>query len=79
VNGAGSAQRPLSLAALLEDATAAGWKTKPSWFVVTEHDNTIPPDWERFIAERMRATTGSIAGPHSAFVAQPVAVAEFHQ
>ena len=39
----------------------------------------IPPDWERFIAERMEATTGSIAGPHSAFVAQPVAVAEFRR
>jgi hypothetical protein len=67
------------LAALLEGATAAGWKTKPSWFVVSEHDNTIPPDWQRFIAERMEATTGSIAGPHSAFVAQPVAVAEFRR
>jgi hypothetical protein len=79
VNGAGNAQRPLSLAALLESATAAGWKTKPSWFVVSEHDNAIPPDWQRFIAERMEATTGSIAGPHSAFVAQPVAVAEFRR
>jgi hypothetical protein len=68
VNGAGNAQRPLSLAALLESATAAGWKAKPSWFVVSEHDNTIPPDWQRLIA-----------GRHFAFVAQPVAVAEFRR
>jgi len=27
-------QRPLSIAALTEDATAAGWKTKPSWYLV---------------------------------------------
>jgi pimeloyl-ACP methyl ester carboxylesterase len=70
-------QRPLSLAALTENATAAGWKTKPSWYLVSEHDNAISPDCERFMAERMGATTRSIAGSHTAFVAQPVAVAEF--
>jgi pimeloyl-ACP methyl ester carboxylesterase len=32
-------QRPLSLAALTENATAAGWKTKLSWYLVSEHDN----------------------------------------
>ena len=48
-------QRPLSLAALTENATAAGWKTKPSWFLVSEHDNAIPPDAERFMAKRMGA------------------------
>jgi pimeloyl-ACP methyl ester carboxylesterase len=70
-------QRPLSLAALNETATAAGWKTKPSWFLVSERDNAIPPDCERFMAERMGATTRSIAGSHTAFIAQPAAVAEF--
>jgi len=70
-------QRPLSIAALTEDATAAGWKTKPSWYLVSDHDNAIPPDAERFMAERMGAATESIAGSHTAFIAQPVAVASF--
>jgi pimeloyl-ACP methyl ester carboxylesterase len=70
-------QRPLSLAALTENATAAGWKAKPSWYLVSEHDNAIPPDAERFMAERMGATTQSIAGSHTAFIARPVAVAGF--
>src|SRR6201993_4657382 len=70
-------QRPLSLAALTENATAAGWKTTPSWFLVSEHDNAIPPDCERFMADRMGATTRTIAGSHTAFIAQPVAVAGF--
>jgi pimeloyl-ACP methyl ester carboxylesterase len=70
-------QRPLSLAALTENATAAGWKTKPSWYLVSENDNAIPPDAERFMAERMGATTKSVAGSHTVFIAQPVAVAEF--
>jgi len=70
-------QRPLSLAALTENATAAGWKTKPSWYLVSEHDNAISPDAERFMAERMGATTKSIPGSHTAFITQPVTVAAF--
>ena len=70
-------QRPLSLAALTENATAAGWKTKPSWFLVSEHDNAIPPDAERFMAERMGAVTEAINGSHTAFIANPVRVAGF--
>ena len=70
-------QRPLSAAALTENATAAGWKSKPSWFLVSDHDNAIPPDAERFMAKRMGATTQAIAGSHTAFIAQPVAAAAF--
>jgi pimeloyl-ACP methyl ester carboxylesterase len=67
----------LSIAALTENATAAGWKTKPSWYLVSDHDNAIPPDAERFMAERMDAATESIAGSHTVFIAQPVGVASF--
>jgi len=70
-------QRPLAAAALSENATAAGWKNKPSWFLVSEHDNAIPPDAERFMAQRMGATTEEIDGSHTAFIARPVAVASF--
>jgi pimeloyl-ACP methyl ester carboxylesterase len=70
-------QRPLSAAALNENATAAGWKSKPSWFLVSEHDNAISPDAERFMAQRMGATTDTIDGSHTAFIAKPVAVATF--
>ncbi|HUA42350.1 MAG TPA: alpha/beta hydrolase [Streptosporangiaceae bacterium] len=70
-------QRPLSLAALTENATAAGWKTKPSWFLVSEHDNAIPPDAQRFMAERMGAVTESVNGSHTAFIADPVRITSF--
>jgi pimeloyl-ACP methyl ester carboxylesterase len=70
-------QRPLAAAALSENATTAGWKAKPSWFLVSEHDNAIPPDAERFMAQRMGATTEEIDGSHTAFIARPVAVAAF--
>ena len=72
-----ASQRPLSAAAFTEKCTAAGWRTRPSWFLVSEHDNAIPPDAERFFAERMKATTEEINASHCAFIAQPVAVANF--
>ena len=70
-------QRPLSLAALTENATKAAWKTKPSWYLVSQHDNAIPPDAERFMAKRMGAVIEEIDGSHTAFIAQPVRVAGF--
>lgn len=70
-------QRPLSLAALTEKATQAAWKTKPSWYLVSQRDNAIPPDAERFMAQRMGAVTEEIDASHTAFIAQPVRVASF--
>lgn len=70
-------QRPLAAAALSENATAAGWKTKPSWFLVSRHDNAISPDAERAMAKRIKATTEEIDGSHTVFISQPVAVAAF--
>jgi pimeloyl-ACP methyl ester carboxylesterase len=64
-------QRPLSAAAFTETASAAGWRDVPSWYLVSEHDNAIPPDCERFMAQRMNAVTESVDGSHVAFIAQP--------
>jgi pimeloyl-ACP methyl ester carboxylesterase len=70
-------QRPLSVAALTETATSAGWRTKPCWYLVSERDNAISPEAQRFMAERMKATTESTDGSHCAFVADPVRAAAF--
>ena len=64
-------QRPLSLAALTEKATAVGWKSLPSWYMVSERDNAIPPEAEQFMAKRMNAETESVDGSHAAFIAHP--------
>ncbi len=64
-------QRPLSAAAVTEKATVAGWKTLPSWYMVSEQDNAIAPDAERFMAKRMDAVTESVDGSHVAFIAHP--------
>ena len=64
-------QRPLAAAAFTEPASAVGWRDLPCWFLVSEHDNAIPPDCERFMAQRMNAVTESADGSHAAFIAQP--------
>lgn len=70
-------QRPLAVAALTENVTGTGWKTIPSWYLVSSHDNAISPQAQRFMAQRMGATTEEIDGSHTAFIAQPVRTAEF--
>jgi pimeloyl-ACP methyl ester carboxylesterase len=64
-------QRPLAAAAFTETPTVVGWRTVPSWYLVSEHDNAIPPECERFMAERMNAVTESVDASHVAFISRP--------
>jgi hypothetical protein len=64
-------QRPLAAAAFTEPATVIGWRDLPSWYLVSERDNAIPPDCERFMAQRMNAVTDSVDASHVAFIARP--------
>jgi pimeloyl-ACP methyl ester carboxylesterase len=72
-----AAQRPLAAAALSENATAAGWKTIPSWYQLSRHDNAIPPQAQEFMAKRMGSVVEEVDGSHAAFIAQPVRTAAF--
>ncbi|WP_331769224.1 alpha/beta hydrolase (plasmid) [Embleya sp. NBC_00888] len=64
-------QRPITLAALREPATAAAWKKIPSWYLVATEDRNIPPAAERWMAERARAHTVTVRAPHAAAVSDP--------
>ncbi|MER6737600.1 MULTISPECIES: alpha/beta fold hydrolase [Streptomyces] len=71
------AQRPLAAAAFEETASAAAWKTKPSWALVAGADTAINPEVERFGAKRAGATVVEIEGAsHAVAVSQPKQVAE---
>jgi pimeloyl-ACP methyl ester carboxylesterase len=70
-------QRPLAAAAFSQNATAAGWKTIPSWYQISRQDNAIPPQAEEFMAKRMNSVTAEIDGSHTAFIAQPERTAAF--
>ncbi|MFJ9732070.1 alpha/beta fold hydrolase [Streptomyces sp. NPDC101169] len=71
------AQRPLAAAAFEETASAAAWRTKPSWALVAGADTAINPEVERFGAKRAGATVVEIEGAsHAVAVSQPKQVAE---
>ncbi|MFF5532876.1 alpha/beta fold hydrolase [Streptomyces cinerochromogenes] len=71
-----SCQRPLAAAAFEEKATAAAWRTRPSWALVAGADRTIAPDVERFGAARAGASVVEIDGAsHAVALSQPTAVA----
>ena len=70
-------QRPLAAAAAGEPLSYAGWAGKPTWYLVSSADHAIAPEAQRFMAQRMGATTEEIDGSHVAFIAQPAAVAGF--
>ncbi|MFD3747477.1 alpha/beta fold hydrolase [Nocardia sp. NPDC058633] len=70
-------QRPLSAIAFGEAATAAAWKTKPGWGIVSSADHTINPEVERFGYKRagLRSVI-EIDAPHLVMQTHPEQVAK---
>ena len=64
-------QQPLHASALEEVMGTPAWKSLPSWFLVADGDQTIPPDAQRLFSARMGATTTEIATNHVAMVSHP--------
>jgi pimeloyl-ACP methyl ester carboxylesterase len=64
-------QQPLTWSALDDVMGVPAWKALPSWFMVADGDQTIPPDAERLFAKRMEATTVEISSNHVAMVSHP--------
>ena len=64
-------QQPLSGPALSDVMGVPAWKALPTWFLVADGDQTIPPDAERLFAKRMGATTVEISSNHVAMVSHP--------
>ena len=68
-------QGPVNVSVFGAKVSAAAWKTKPSWFIVSKLDGAIAPDEERFFAKRMKATTTELNTSHVPMLSQPKAVA----
>jgi len=68
-------QVPWGLEALNGAVTEPAWKSKPSWYLVATDDRMIPPDAQRAMSKRARATVVEAAGSHAIYVSQPQAVA----
>ena len=71
-------QKPLATGAFL-DETPYGeptWKALPSWYLVTEQDQMIPPAGQHFMAQRAGATVSSVAASHVSMISHPQVIAE---
>jgi pimeloyl-ACP methyl ester carboxylesterase len=71
-----AAQQPIALSAFEEVMGVPAWKSLPSWYLVAQNDEAIPPDAERQFAQRMGATTVEVPASHVAMVSHPAEVAD---
>ena len=71
-------QRPITAAALNEDAGEPAWRTIPSYHLIAEADKNIPAKLQHFMAERAGGVTRSVKGAsHAVFVSHPDTTAAF--
>ncbi|MFY3933510.1 alpha/beta fold hydrolase [Achromobacter xylosoxidans] len=68
-------QGPIKASAFGEAVSTAAWKTKPSWFVVSNHDRMILPALQRQMAQRIGAKVTELQASHVPQQSQPEAVA----
>jgi pimeloyl-ACP methyl ester carboxylesterase len=64
-------QQPLHWSALEEVMGVPAWRSLPTWFLVADGDQVIPPDAQRQFAPRMGATTVEVPTNHVAMVSHP--------
>jgi len=72
-------QQPLAASTLGDVMGVPAWKSLPTWYVVAQNDEAIPPDAERLFAQRMGATVIEIAASHVVMTSHPGEVAAFIQ
>jgi pimeloyl-ACP methyl ester carboxylesterase len=64
-------QQPLAASTLEDVMGVPAWKALPTWFLVADGDQAIPPGAERQFARRMDATTVEVPSNHLAMVSHP--------
>ena len=70
------AVQPQTAGAIFEaKPTAAAWRNKPSWYIVSSNDRMISPEQERAMAAQIKATTTVLPASHVVMLSQPAAVA----
>jgi pimeloyl-ACP methyl ester carboxylesterase len=69
-------QQALASSAFTDVMGPPAWKSLPTWYLVAQNDEALPPDAERQFAARMGATTVEIPSSHVAMVSHPTKVAE---
>ena len=70
-------QRPLARRCFDDVTGEPAWNTKPSWYQVSAQDRMIPPQTQRWMAERIHAReTIELDTSHASFATRPIQVLE---
>jgi len=68
-------QKPISGRCFEDPSGPPAWKDKPAWYQISEQDRMIPPETERWMAERMGARKiVSLDASHASLASRPGAV-----
>jgi pimeloyl-ACP methyl ester carboxylesterase len=70
-----TAQKPIAAVSFGGTVDTPAWKTIPSWYLVTQNDQVILPELQRFMAKRAGATTREVKASHLAIISHPKEVA----
>jgi pimeloyl-ACP methyl ester carboxylesterase len=68
-------QKSITLGALNEPATAAAWRTHPSWYLVGTKDLVIPPSAQHQLARKAGSKVAHFNAGHLGLITKPNAVA----
>nr|WP_198984039.1 alpha/beta hydrolase [Herbaspirillum sp. ASV7] len=69
-------QGPIALKAFGEKVGTPAWKTRPSWYIVSQNDRMIQPDLERAFAKQINAKTTELPTSHVPQQSRPAEVAK---
>ena len=72
----GDSQVPWGLEALQGVVTEPAWRSKPSYYLVTQEDGMIPPPAQRMMASRAGSDVTETPGSHAIYVSHPEVVVE---
>jgi pimeloyl-ACP methyl ester carboxylesterase len=71
-----TAQRPANTNAVTDASAVEGYRTIPSWALVTRQDHAINPDVQRFMTTRSHARPTEVDASHAVMLSRPHAVTE---
>jgi len=71
-----AAQGRISQTLFHDPTTVAAWRSKPAWYAISRQDRTISPELQRFMADRIGATTVEIEAGHLSLITHPDQIAE---
>jgi pimeloyl-ACP methyl ester carboxylesterase len=69
-------QQPTAATLFADRTDAAAWHDKPTFYAVSTRDQTISPEFERFLAKRMGAKTIEVPASHLSMVSHPKEIAD---